>query len=115
MKCFLLQLNKYIDKALVEFKNLLKTTLTKKPIDTDTLSKKLAAIHNEFNVIHPFRKGNGRTIRLFLDLIAVHSGYDPIDWSKTPNKEYLKACILGASGDNELMEKIIKKGLKIVK
>jgi len=103
---------KYIDKTLTEFNKLLKTILPKQSNTNNEVSQKLAIIHNEFNVIHPFREGNGRTIRLFLDLIAVYFGYDPIDWSKKPNKDYLKACIQGVNGNHEPMAKIIKKGLE---
>lgn len=102
---------KYIDKALGEFTMLLKSMLPKQSTNKNMLSQKLAIIHNEFNVIHPFREGNGRTIRLFLDLVAVHSGYNPIDWSKNSNNNYLKACIKGVNGNNEAIAKIIKKGL----
>ncbi|MFA6460544.1 MAG: Fic family protein, partial [Patescibacteria group bacterium] len=102
---------KYIDKVLVEFNKLLTTTSPKQSNPNSEISQKLAIIHNEFNVIHPFREGNGRTIRLFLDLIAVSVGNDPIDWSKTPNKDYLKACVQGVNGNHEPMAKIIKKGL----
>jgi cell filamentation protein len=106
---------KYIDKALMKFNKLLKETLPKQSNANNEVSQKLAIIHNEFNVIHPFREGNGRTIRLFLDLIAVSVGYDPIDWSKTPNKDYFKACIQGVNGNHEPMAKIIKKGLNTLK
>lgn len=106
---------KYIDKALEDFNKLLKTTLPKQSDTKDNVSQKLAIIHNEFNIIHPFREGNGRTIRLFLDLIAGSLGYDPIDWSKKPNSEYIKACILGTASKHEAMAKIIKKGLKTSK
>jgi len=103
---------KYIDKALDDFNKLLKITLLKQSDTNDKISQNLAIIHNEFNVIHPFREGNGRTIRLFLDLIAGSLGYDPIDWSKKPNSKYIKACILGTAGKHKAMVKIIKKGLK---
>ena len=69
-------------------------------------------IHNEFNVIHPFREGNGRTIRLFLDLLAAHLNYDPIDWSKNSHNNYIEACIEGMTGNHTKMIKIIRKGLK---
>ena len=103
---------KYINQVLADFNKLLKTTLPKQSDTQDKISKKLAIIHNEFNVIHPFREGNGRTIRLFLDLIAGSLGYNPIDWSKKPKSDYIAACIKGAKGEHELMAKIIKKGLK---
>ena len=103
---------RYIDKTLVEFKALLKKKLPKQSDAKDGLSQKLALIHNEFNVIHPFREGNGRTIRLFLDLIVASLGYNPIDWSKKSNSDYFNACIEGTAGKHEAMAEIIKKGLK---
>lgn len=102
---------KHIDKALEDLNKLIKTTLPKQSDTKEKVAQKLATIHNEFNVIHPFREGNGRAIRLFLDLIVGSLGYDPIDWSKKPNSEYIKACILGTVGKHEVMEKIIKKGI----
>ena len=102
---------KYLDQSLKEFEAMLKKQLLKSSDSTDTVAKKLAMIHNEFNVVHPFREGNGRTIRLFLDLLAGSVGYQPIDWNKNPHSEYLKACIAGASSKHAAMTKIIKKGL----
>lgn len=103
---------KHIDKTLEMFENLLKTTAPKQSDDINEISLKLATIHNEFNIIHPFREGNGRTIRLYLDLTVASLGYDPIDWSKKSNLEYIKACIEGASAKHKKMAEIIKKGLK---
>lgn len=103
---------KYLDQALQEFDLLLKNKLPNSKDDKDKIAEKLTLIHNEYNAIHPFREGNGRTVRLFLDLLVVSLGYDPIDWSKTKDADYFKACILGMSGENKLMTKIIKKGLK---
>ena len=104
---------KYIDKSLKEFEKLLKKKLPRSSDDKEELSKKLAIIHNEYNVIHPFREGNGRTIRLFLDLVVASLGYDPIDWGKRSNSDYMSACVEGmSSGKHEAMAKIIKRGLK---
>lgn len=71
----------------------------------------MAIIHCEFNAIHPFREGNGRTIRLFLDLIVVKSGFNPIDYSKSGQREYINACKTGMRQDYTKMKKVIKKGL----
>lgn len=103
---------KYLNQSLKQFEAILKKQVIKSSDSKDTVAKKLAIIHNELNVIHPFREGNGRTIRLFLDLLATSAGYQPIDWSKKPHPEYLHACIAGASGKHAAMRKIIKKGLK---
>lgn len=102
---------KYIDKSLKVFEILLKKELPKHSDTKEELSKKLAIIHNEFNIIHPFREGNGRTIRLFLDLITVSLGYDPIDWSKKSNADYINACIEGTLGKHEAMTRVVKQGL----
>jgi len=75
------------------------------------IATKLAFIHNELNVIHPFREGNGRTLRLFLDLISNNISYLPIEWSKSTIKTYFDACRAGMKGDNKPMEKVIYKGL----
>lgn len=103
---------KYLHHSLKEFEAILQKQLPTSSDSKDTAAKKLAIIHNEFNVIHPFREGNGRTIRLLLDLLVGNSGYQPIDWSKKPDAEYLTACIAGASGRHGAMTQIIKKGLK---
>jgi len=101
----------YIDNSLKEFAKLLKTELSQKFKNKNDISKTLALIHNEFNVIHLFREGNGRTIRLFLDLFASNAGYNPIDWSKNSKSAYLKACVAGAVKKHVPMARIIKQGL----
>ncbi|WP_337263008.1 MULTISPECIES: Fic family protein [unclassified Serratia (in: enterobacteria)] len=40
------------------------------------LVKKLVTLHAELAWIHPFQDGNGRTIRLFLQIISITMGYD---------------------------------------
>ena len=76
------------------------------------LAEKLAFVHNELNVIHPFREGNGRVVRLFLDLMIARVGYHPVDWGKTPQQTYIEACQAGFVQDHRPMEKIIYRGLK---
>ena len=45
----------------------------------------------EMNVAHPFREGNGRTTRIWLDLILKRSQKKCVDWSQINKKDYLKA------------------------
>ncbi|MBI5413448.1 Fic family protein [Candidatus Peregrinibacteria bacterium] len=79
--------------------------------DKKIVSEKLAVIHCEFNAIHPFREGNGRIIRLFIDLLAVNGGYGLIDYSKTLKAHYIKACVAGMQKDYVPMQRIFFKGL----
>lgn len=45
----------------------------------------------EMNVAHPFREGNGRSTRIWLDLILKKELQLVIDWSKVNNEDYLSA------------------------
>ncbi len=45
----------------------------------------------EMNVAHPFREGNGRSMRLWLDHILKHELDRVIDWSRVDKGEYLSA------------------------
>jgi cell filamentation protein len=101
-----------IKKYLKEFEKILKINLSKAKENKKELALNLAIIHCEFNAIHPFREGNGRTIRLFLDLIAIENGYKTISFNKEPQKKYIEACIAGMQKDYTKMSKLIYKGLQ---
>ena len=45
----------------------------------------------EMNVAHPFREGNGRSTRIWLDLILKKELQLVIDWSKVNKEDYLSA------------------------
>lgn len=45
----------------------------------------------EINIAHPFMEGNGRSSRIWLDLMLRHSLKMCIDWSKIGKNEYLNA------------------------
>lgn len=48
----------------------------------------------EMNIGHPFREGNGRATRIWLDLILKRSLKKCVDWSLVNKKEYLEAMTL---------------------
>ena len=48
----------------------------------------------EMNVAHPFMEGNGRTTRIWLDLILKKNLSKCVDWSKIDKTEYLEAMKL---------------------
>lgn len=45
----------------------------------------------EMNVAHPFREGNGRSMRIWLDLILSREIQKVVDWSKVDKEDYLLA------------------------
>lgn len=45
----------------------------------------------EMNVAHPFREGNGRATRIWLDLILCQELHLVVDWSKIEKEDYLLA------------------------
>ena len=45
----------------------------------------------EMNIAHPFREGNGRSTRIWLDLILKTELRKVIDWSKVDKEDYLLA------------------------
>ena len=45
----------------------------------------------EMNVAHPFREGNGRSMRIWLDLILKKELKVVIDWNKVDKEDYLLA------------------------
>jgi cell filamentation protein len=47
----------------------------------------------EMNMAHPFMEGNGRSTRIWLDLILKKQLRLCIDWSKIGKRDYLSAMI----------------------
>ena len=45
----------------------------------------------EMNVAHPFREGNGRSMRIWLDLMLKNGIAQVVDWSKVDKEDYLLA------------------------
>ena len=64
----------------------------------------------EMNVAHPFMEGNGRSTRLWLDLIFKHSLKQCVDWSKIDKKQYLRAMRLSTTDDSAI-RRLLKSAL----
>jgi cell filamentation protein len=52
---------------------------------------KIADKYVEMNIAHPFMEGNGRSTRIWLDLILKKNLQLCVDWSKVGKKEYFSA------------------------
>lgn len=59
--------------------------------DTEHIIPKLARFHIDFEAIHPFIDGNGRTGRLLVNLELIKAGYPPIDVKFTDRLAYYNA------------------------
>lgn len=102
----------YLDQSLKDFEKIFEANMLLEKDTKTAVAQKIALVHCELNAIHPFREGNGRTIRLFLDLMVGSIGYQPIDWRVATLKEYLDACIKGMEQNYKPMQKIVLKGLQ---
>ena len=95
-------IDRELDKvfAKIKEKNMLKETDREKVFDN------LAYVMAELNIIHPFREGNGRSIREFIRIMAKRMGYD-MNWGNVDKDEILEASILSVDNYRVLVD-IIK-------
>ena len=64
----------------------------------------------EMNIAHPFREGNGRSTRIWLDLMLKKELNMVVDWSKINKTDYLLAMERSQIKDIEIKE-LLKNGL----
>ena len=56
----------------------------------------------EMNVAHPFREGNGRATRIWLDLMLKNKIQQVVDWNQVDKEEYLSAMQRSVVKDLEI-------------
>ena len=64
----------------------------------------------EMNIAHPFREGNGRSTRIWLDLIFKKRLQRCVDWSRIPKNEYLDAMSRSAA-DASAIRRLFRNAL----
>lgn len=64
----------------------------------------------EMNVAHPFMEGNGRSTRIWLDLIFKKQLKMCVDWSKIDKKDYLDAMI-ASQMDSTRIRELLKQAM----
>ena len=64
----------------------------------------------EMNIAHPFREGNGRSTRIWLDLILKKELCKVLDWSKVDKNDYLLAMERSPIKDVEIKQ-LLKEAL----
>jgi cell filamentation protein len=56
----------------------------------------------EMNIAHPFMEGNGRSARIWLDLILKKRLKKWVDWSKVSKRDYMNAIMLSPTKNSVL-------------
>ena len=64
----------------------------------------------EMNVAHPFREGNGRATRIWLDLILKKEIQQVVDWNRVDKEDYLSAMQRSVVKDLEI-KTLLKQAL----
>lgn len=64
----------------------------------------------EMNMAHPFREGNGRTTRIWLDLMLKQGIAQVVDWNQVDKEEYLSAMQRSPVKDLEI-KALLKQAL----
>ena len=64
----------------------------------------------EMNKAHPFMEGNGRSTRIWLDLLLKKRLKKCVDWSKISKANYMNAMII-STVDSDVLLQLIKKAL----
>lgn len=81
-----------------------------KGLDRKEFVDRAAHYLNEINVLHPFREGNGRSQRAFMDHVAENAGR-AFQWSKVTPKEMIDASIHGYAVDTSKLKDVLDKAL----
>lgn len=101
-------IDKYLTEKLDELK---KEDYLKECTDKMSLGKRLAYYLGELNAVHPFREGNGRTQRMFIEYLSRKNGYE-IEFSKINKEDMIDASIKSFYGNNSALEKLIISSLR---
>ncbi|HSM46659.1 MAG TPA: Fic family protein [Draconibacterium sp.] len=64
----------------------------------------------EMNIAHPFMEGNGRSMRIWLDLILKKRLKKCVDWSKISKTDYMNAMVKSAV-NSSILNKLLKDAL----
>lgn len=68
----------------------------------------LTDLYHELNMLHPFREGNGRTLRLFVTLLVRNTDRD-INFNCIDNDLLTIATIRAAQGDKSLLRSVFEE------
>jgi cell filamentation protein len=93
--------------AMVQY---LANTLQQIDAMPETTFEEIIAKYVEMNIAHPFMEGNGRSTRIWLDLILKKQLKRCVDWSQIGKTDYMNAMIKSSADSSALFE-LIKNAL----
>ena len=88
----------------------LNATLAKIEALPETTFEEIANKYVEMNIAHPFMEGNGRSMRIWLDLMLKKNLNKCVDWSKINKNDYLTAMKLSVV-DSSQIEQLLHSAL----
>lgn len=80
----------------------------------EAVARSIAIVQAEFLLIHPFRDGNGRLIRLVSNLMALQAGFAPMDYGfedAARREAYIAAVRQGYVQDYGSLELIVRDAI----
>lgn len=85
-------------------------------LDGDTFAFRAAVYMEDLNRTHPFREGNGRVQRVFLDHLTAQAGHT-LDRSRIDPKKWMAGSVQsfgqGPQGNHDIMTRVIREVMTI--
>jgi cell filamentation protein len=105
---------KNISKGGFKFATLrfLKDTLDQIEVMPESTFDEIVEKYVEMNIAHPFMEGNGRSTRIWLDLILKKRLTKCVDWSKIGKIDYMNAMVQSSENSN-ILKGFLKDALTI--
>ncbi len=83
-----------------------------KDLPRDKMIERLAHYLAELNALHPFREGNGRTVREFARQLMANAGYQ-LNWEKIAGPaEIINAFVDSFNSTNDRLENLLDEMIK---
>jgi cell filamentation protein len=76
----------------------------------EQFAKRMAYYMGELNVLHPFREGNGRSLREYVRHLAERAGHS-ISWEGVSSREMINASISAYQGKYQPLENLLLRQL----
>ncbi len=76
----------------------------------ETTYDEIVTKYVEMNIAHPFMEGNGRSARIWLDLILKKRLKKCVDWSKISKRDYMNAMMLSPT-KSSVLKTLLEKAL----